>query len=161
MQTESSNTVPPSGNPDTRGSTNPPPTPAKSGAQNIKPHKSNLEDIILGVLRVTAKKAGAELEGIVLPDRITEAEEIVARREAKAIISKAINYAKAIAADKKFRGHHLLREMKIKLPSDHDDSEKSTVGKSKARPDTSPAPSGNRTTDSDRSSNGNAEEVKS
>ena len=112
--------------------------PSNGGNQNPRPRKPTIEDTILEVLRGSAKKAGAELEGLVVSTRIAEAEESVAKREAKAIITKAINYAKGIAADKKFRPYHLLRELGIKMPSDNDGAD-NAAGKPKARRKTDPA----------------------
>lgn len=144
MQNENNNNNGPKpGNPDMRGATHPQSTPTKSGDQNPRPRQPSLEEIILEDLRVAAKKGGAELVDVVVPNRIAEAEDLVARREVKAIIAKAINYAKGIAADKKFRGHHLLRELGIKLPSDNDSGGEKAAGKSKARGNTGPAQSGN------------------
>ena len=143
MQNENNNIGPKPGNPDMRGLANQQTTSNKGGDQNPRPRKPSLEEIILEDLRVAAKKGGAELVDVVVPHRIAEAEDLVARREAKAIIAKAINYAKGIAADKKFRGHHLLRELGIKLPSDNDGGGENAAGKSKARRNTAPAQSGN------------------
>ncbi|MEO8615232.1 MAG: hypothetical protein ABI600_08840 [Luteolibacter sp.] len=72
------------------------------------------------------------MNGLVVPHRIAEAQELVVRREAKAIVEKATNYAKGIAADKKFRGHHLLRELGVKLPASGDVSG-NTADKTKSR----------------------------
>lgn len=106
--------------------------PYTSGGQNPRPRPPTIEEIILGSLRGAAQKAGAELNGLVVPHRIAEAQELVVRREAKAIVEKATNYAKGIAADKKFRGHHLLRELGVKLPASGDVSG-NTADKTKSR----------------------------
>jgi len=141
MENDNNNNGPKPGNPDVRGGiTNQPSTPTKSEEQNPRPRKQSLEEIILEILLIAARKASPELEGIVVPHRIAEAENLVARGEAKAIIAKAINYAKGIAADKKFRGHHLLRELGIKLPADNDGGD-NPAGK-KARRNAPPAQSG-------------------
>eukprot|EP00903_Cladosiphon_okamuranus_P003478 g3476.t1 len=101
-------------------------TPNKTGDQNPRPRRQSVEDVILEILRNSAKKGGAELTDTVVASRIAEAEELVAKREAKQIIAKAINYAEGIAKDKKFQGFHLLRELGIKIPSTTDNTGKAT-----------------------------------
>ena len=92
--------------------------PTQNGEQNPRPRRQSFEEIILGILRESVSKASVELEGLVVPARIAEAEELAVKREWKEVNAKAINYAKGIAAAKKFQAHHLLRELGIKLPSD-------------------------------------------
>jgi hypothetical protein len=129
MQPNGQNNVgPTSGNPVGGGNMNPAQTPNKSGDQNPRPKNPTLEEIIFVSLKASAGKAGLELLGVVVPERIEAATELVAKREAKAIIVKAINYAKGIAADKKFHGHHLLKELGIKMPSSTD-GDGNTAGK--------------------------------
>jgi hypothetical protein len=92
--------------------------PTQNGEQTPRPRRQSYEEILLGILRESVKKASAELEGLVVPARIAEAEELAVKREWKEVNAKAINYAKGIATAKKFQSHHLLRELGIKLPSD-------------------------------------------
>lgn len=92
--------------------------PTQNGEQNPRPRRQSFEEIVLGILREGAKKAAADLEGLVVPARVAEAAELAVKREWREVNAKAINYAKGIATAKKFQAHHLLRELGIKLPSD-------------------------------------------
>ena len=78
--------------------------------------KLTFEENIQKDLRAGAKKAYDELVGIVTTKCLDEALESMTRRDAKDVIAQASNYARAIAIKKKYRGHHLLLELGIKLP---------------------------------------------
>lgn len=132
MQNAQNTDSPTSVNSEVQGSTNNSNNQTKVVNAKEVTRKITLEDVIHQTLLTAARQGGLELAKFMLPEVIADAEEKVARREAKAIIEKAKKYAAGVAAEKKFRAYHLLNELGIKMPVEIDPAKKS-LGKRASR----------------------------